>query len=53
MPGLAERVLRIIRERYTDFGPTLTCEKFAEIHGLYLVKDTKPLLIHLVLAKDS
>lgn len=26
MPGLAERALRIIRERYADFGPTLACE---------------------------
>lgn len=40
MPGLAERALRIIRERYADFGPTLTCEKLAEIHGLYLAKET-------------
>lgn len=30
MPGLAERALRIIRERYADFGPTLACEKLAE-----------------------
>uniref|UniRef100_UPI003969D2A5 ISNCY family transposase n=2 Tax=Enterobacter bugandensis TaxID=881260 RepID=UPI003969D2A5 len=40
MPGLAERALRIIRERYADFGPTLACEKLAEIHGLYLAKET-------------
>ena len=38
MPGLAERALRIIRERYADFGPTLACEKLAEVHGLYLAK---------------
>jgi hypothetical protein len=36
MPGLAERALRIIRERYADFEPTLACEKLAEIHDLYL-----------------
>ncbi|EHC47230.1 hypothetical protein LTSEINV_6412 [Salmonella enterica subsp. enterica serovar Inverness str. R8-3668] len=35
MPGLAERALHIIRERYADFGPTLACEKLAEIHDLY------------------
>lgn len=35
MPGLAERALRIIRECYADFGPTLACEKLAEIHDLY------------------
>lgn len=40
MPGLAERALRIIRERYADFGPTLACEKLAEVHGLYLTKET-------------
>lgn len=40
MPGLAERALRIIRECYADFGPTLACEKLAEIHGLYLAKET-------------
>lgn len=31
MPGLAERALHIIRERYSDFGPTLACEKLAEV----------------------
>lgn len=31
IPGLAERALRIIRERYADFGPTLACEKLAEV----------------------
>lgn len=31
MPGLAERALRIIRERYADFGPTLACEKLADL----------------------
>ncbi len=34
MPGLAERALLIIRERYADFGPMLACEKLAELHGL-------------------
>ncbi len=33
MPGLDERVLRIILERYANFGPTLACEKLAEVHG--------------------
>ncbi|EKS6735948.1 hypothetical protein OR233_004436 [Enterobacter asburiae] len=40
IPGLAERALRIIRERYTDYGPTLVCKKLAEVHGLYLAKET-------------
>lgn len=34
MPCLAERALRIIRERYADFGPTLASEKLADVHGL-------------------
>lgn len=47
MPGLAERALRIIRERYADFGPTLACENLAEIHGLYLAKETvRKLLVY-------
>lgn len=40
MQGLAERALHIIRDRYADFGPTLACEKLAEVHGLYLAKET-------------
>jgi hypothetical protein len=40
MPGLAERALRITRERYADFFPTLACEKHTEIHDLYLADDT-------------
>lgn len=40
MQGLAERVQRIICERYANFGPTLACEKLAEVHGLYLDKET-------------
>lgn len=40
IPGLAERALRIIRECYADFGPTLACEKLAEVHGQYLAKET-------------
>lgn len=35
-PGLAERAVRLIRERYADFGPTLACEKLAECHALEL-----------------
>lgn len=47
MLGLAERVLRIIRKRHADFGPTLACEKLADLHGLYLAKETvRKLMIH-------
>ncbi len=38
--GLAQYALSIIRERYTDFGPTLACEKLAELHDVHLSKDT-------------
>lgn len=33
--------LELIRSRYSDFGPTLACEKLREIHGLYLSKETE------------
>jgi transposase len=39
-PGVAERALRLIRERYPDFGPTLACEKLTERHGLTLGVET-------------
>jgi transposase len=38
--GLADRALRLIRERYADFGPTLACEKLLECHGVQLSKET-------------
>ncbi|MCS5847904.1 helix-turn-helix domain-containing protein [Klebsiella pneumoniae subsp. pneumoniae] len=34
--SLTDQALNIIRERYADFGPTLTWEKLAENHGLLL-----------------
>jgi len=37
---LALRAVAIIKERYTDFGPTLACEKLRECHGLKLAKET-------------
>lgn len=37
---LARYALNIIRERYTDFGPTLACEKLAELHDIHLSKET-------------
>jgi len=33
-PSLADLALIIIRERYSDFGPTLACEKLRECHNL-------------------
>jgi hypothetical protein len=38
--GLEQRAVRLIRERYPDFGPTLAREKLAECHGLRLAKET-------------
>lgn len=38
--GVACHALRLIQERYADFGPTLACEKLRECHGLALSKET-------------
>ncbi len=53
MPGLAERALRLIRERYADFGPTLAYEKLAEVHGLYLAKETVRKLMQLLFVSSE
>jgi transposase len=34
------RAMALVRERYTDFGPTLACEKLRECHGVVLAKET-------------
>jgi transposase len=39
-PAVMDQALRIIRQRYADFGPTLACEKLRECHGLSLSKET-------------
>jgi transposase len=39
-PGLAQRAITLIRQRYSDFGPTLACEKLRECHGIVLSKET-------------
>ena len=45
--GLARYALNIIRERYTDFGPTLAREKLAElIHGFIIDIQEIVFLIH-------
>lgn len=38
--GLAQYAFNIIQERYTDFGPTLACEKLAEMHDVHQSKET-------------
>lgn len=37
---LKQEAIRVIREQYGDFGPTLACEKLAERHDLHLSKET-------------
>jgi len=38
--GLREHVLNLVRNRYSDFGPTLACEKLAEQHGVDVSRET-------------
>lgn len=38
--SVTEIAVSIIRERYSDFGPTLAREKLEEVHGLVLGKET-------------
>lgn len=38
--GLAQYALNIIRDRYTDFGPTLAAEKLSERHNITVSVET-------------
>lgn len=38
--ALRDDALRLVRERYDDFGPTLAHEKLTEVHGLRLSVET-------------
>jgi hypothetical protein len=38
--ALADRVLKILRSTYADFGPTLASEKLRTNHGIDLAKET-------------
>jgi transposase len=38
--GLAEHAMELVRERYSDFGPTLAREKLIERHGITLGLET-------------
>ncbi len=31
--GVRREAMACVRERYWDFGPTLACEKLADVHG--------------------
>lgn len=35
-----ERAVELIREHYTDFGPTFACQKLVEVHGLAVSVET-------------
>ncbi|WP_246585320.1 helix-turn-helix domain-containing protein, partial [Thiorhodospira sibirica] len=35
-----QEVLALVKTHYTDFGPTLACEKLAERHGHHLSVET-------------
>ena len=45
-PGLADKAIALVRQRYADFGPTLAREKLLDCHGLALGKET---LRHLMM----
>jgi len=38
--AIREQVVDLIRRRYSDFGPTLACEKLVEQHGLVVSRET-------------
>jgi hypothetical protein len=38
--SLRAEVLGVIKERYSDFGPTPAAEKLAELHGIHLARET-------------
>jgi hypothetical protein len=38
--ALRAEVIGIIKDRYSDFGPTLAAEKLAELHGIHLARET-------------
>ena len=38
--SLRAEVISFIRERYSDFGPTLAAEKLSELHGIRLGRET-------------
>jgi transposase len=39
-PEVKERAIKLLREHYSDFGPTLAAEKLAGRHGLEFSKET-------------
>ena len=46
--AVRQQVMQLIRDRYSDFGPTLACEKLAELHVIHVSRETLRLsLIHI------
>jgi len=37
---IVERILKVLRDQYPDFGPTMATEKLRERHGLCVAKET-------------
>jgi hypothetical protein len=38
--AIRDLAMAIVKERYADFGPTLACEKLAELHGCHVSRET-------------
>jgi len=38
--SIREKALKVVRDCYSDFGPTLACEKLAELHGLEISRES-------------
>src|SRR5271165_6277018 len=39
-PGVGERAGELLGGKYGDFGPTLACEKLAELEGIFVSRET-------------
>ena len=44
--GVVSEALRLYREHYWDFGPTLAAEKLAEVHGIDINRETLRRRLH-------
>ncbi len=39
-PEVRDLVMDVVKERYSDFGPTLAAEKLSEVHGYRISRET-------------
>jgi transposase len=39
-PGVGGRTSELLGGKYRDFGPTLACEKLAELEGIFISRET-------------